>query len=280
MTTTGSEDDGIVVSAFRLVESAKASSQTKAPYEYEDAQSIDWRFENEKIRLRDQSLTPLVRIYDVCCSWFIIVTTGLLVGFTAAYLDVVSAWLSDLRQGVCRDSFWLDRNSCCMGLEPDEVCFSYIPWSQAMGVSSIAMSSIMQYFIYITLGTSFAAVSALLVQEYAPLATHSGVPETKALLGGFVMKGLFSESHVLILSSGSTTVGRSTLIIKALGLATAVASGLSLGKEEPLVRYRCCPTLPVLYIDQVHIACAICYQISNMFAMFRDNEGDYAFPAQ
>lgn len=52
-------------------------------------------------------------------------------------------------------------------------------------------------------------------------------------------------------------LGPWTLLIKALGLALSVASGLSLGKEGPLV----------------HVACCMAYLFSLMFKQFRHNEG-------
>jgi len=50
-----------------------------------------------------------------------------------------------------------------------------------------------------------------------------------------------------------------TLLIKPLGLALSVASGLSLGKEGPLV----------------HVACCFAYQLSRLFRQFRENEGAF-----
>lgn len=47
-----------------------------------------------------------------------------------------------------------------------------------------------------------------------------------------------------------------TLLIKALGLALAVASGLSLGKEGPLV----------------HVSCCLAFFISRFFKQFKNNE--------
>ena len=56
-------------------------------------------------------------------------------------------------------------------------------------------------------------------------AFHTGIPEIKAILGGIAIKGFLSPR---------------TLIVKAIGLSLAVSSGLSLGKEGPLIHVTCC----------------------------------------
>ncbi|WVN85875.1 uncharacterized protein L203_101027 [Cryptococcus depauperatus CBS 7841] len=56
-------------------------------------------------------------------------------------------------------------------------------------------------------------------------AAGSGIPEIKTILSGFVIHGY---------------LGGWTLITKSVGLALSVASGLSLGKEGPLVHISCC----------------------------------------
>lgn len=65
----------------------------------------------------------------------------------------------------------------------------------------------------------------MLVQEYSLYAKHSGIPEIKTILGGFVIRRL---------------LGAWTLVAKSLGLILAVASGMWLGKEGPLVHVACC----------------------------------------
>ena len=65
----------------------------------------------------------------------------------------------------------------------------------------------------------------MLVNKYSLYAKQSGIPEIKTVLGGFVIR------HFL---------GAWTLIIKSLGLCLAVASGMWLGKEGPLVHVACC----------------------------------------
>lgn len=70
-----------------------------------------------------------------------------------------------------------------------------------------------------------AWTSSAFVNVFAPHAFHTGIPEIKVILGGYEMHGFLSPM---------------TLVIKSLGLPLAVASGLSLGKEGPLVHVACC----------------------------------------
>jgi hypothetical protein len=73
-------------------------------------------------------------------------------------------------------------------------------------------------------------------------AAGSGIPEIKTILSGFVIHGY---------------LGGWTLVTKSVGLALSVASGLSLGKEGPLV----------------HISCCVGNIVSRFFLKFERNEG-------
>lgn len=89
--------------------------------------------------------------------------------------------------------------------------------------------------------------ASFFVQIYAPFAFHTGIPEIKTVLGGYIIADFLSGW---------------TLLIKSLGLPLAVASGLSLGKEGPLV----------------HVACCIGSLVMQPFEMLRRNEGEHTVP--
>merc|ERR1719443_2311650 len=68
-------------------------------------------------------------------------------------------------------------------------------------------------------------ISGFMVWAWAPMARGSGIPEIKTILGGFVMPDVLSFR---------------TLCVKIVGLCLSVSSGMSLGKEGPLVHVACC----------------------------------------
>jgi chloride channel 3/4/5 len=83
-----------------------------------------------------------------------------------------------------------------------------------------------------------------LVKNYAEFAKHSGIPEIKTVLGGFVMNDFLDTW---------------TLVIKSIGLSLAESSGLWLGKEGPLV----------------HVACCCANIMMKPFSALNKNEGEY-----
>lgn len=215
---------------------------------YNDGSSIDWLQADMAERSRQQVLMSGAGVWgiispalDAVCVWFVVIFTGMGIGIAGAWLDVLVKWLADLREGRCAYRFFYNQVSCCSGIDPGEVCRDWQSWSTYFNFNSIFGSSLLQSCVYVALAIAFAASAAILVVTYAPYAFHTGIPEIKAILGGYVLDAFLSPW---------------TLLIKALGLALAVASGLSLGKEGPLV----------------HVSCCLAFFISRFFKQFKNNE--------
>ncbi|KAF4123236.1 chloride channel 3/4/5 [Geosmithia morbida] len=209
---------------------------------YEDLTAIDWIFEYNKERQRIRSLAPdtggggggvvgtFRHLVDASQIWIIILLTGLSVGALAAIIDISTDWLGDLKEGYCSSGpeggkFYLNKRFCCFGYDQGSKCLGWRTWGETLGAHSVGLKWIIGYIFYTIFSVTLASTAAILVQEYAPYAKHSGIPEIKTVLGGFVMKRF---------------LGLWTLVIKSFGLVLAVASGMWLGKEGPLVHVACC----------------------------------------
>ncbi len=205
---------------------------------YDDMTAIDWIFEytkeRQRLRYLYSSATGLLgyvqQMLDASQIWIILIATGVASGVLAAGIDVASDWLADLKTGYCRTGegggrFYLNRGFCCWGHESLAQCQGWTSWSAALHVRSAPGSFIVEYIFYILYSILFAFCASVLVQNFASYAKHSGIPEIKTVLGGFVIRRF---------------MGGWTLVVKSLGLCLAVASGLWLGKEGPLVHVACC----------------------------------------
>ncbi|KAJ3335267.1 hypothetical protein HDU91_002259, partial [Kappamyces sp. JEL0680] len=119
-----------------------------------------------------------------------------------------------------------------------------------MGGSFIG--SILGFFFWMCTGMGFALASAVLVKEIAPFAAGSGIPEVKTILGGFIIDGFLAFP---------------TLVVKCLGLACSVGSGLSLGKEGIAAAGLSVGPL-------VHVACCISNCILQLSPKYKDNQAN------
>lgn len=182
---------------------------------YEDMTAIDWIFEYTKERQRLRALRSSARgllgyatqFADASQVWLVLVLTGLAVGAVAAGIDVTSNWLGDLKGGYCSSveggAFYLNRGFCCFGYDTPDQCPGWMTWSAALGIGSAGGKWFIEYFFFGVLSVTFALAASVLVQEYAIHAKHSGIPEIKTVLGGFIIRRF---------------LGTWTLVTKSLGL--------------------------------------------------------------
>lgn len=205
---------------------------------YENLTAIDWIFEytKERQRLRrlfagSSGLSGTARqLLDAGHVWFVLVATGLMVGLLAAFINIASDWLGDIKTGFCKDTsigtqFYLSKQFCCWGHDDLSQCREWTPWRKALKIDNLGGAYVVEFIFFVLYATLFAAASALLVQGYSRYAKQSGIPEIKTMLGGYVIKEF---------------LGPWTLVTKSLGICLSVASGLWLGKEGPLVHLACC----------------------------------------
>ncbi|PSN73975.1 chloride channel protein 3 [Corynespora cassiicola Philippines] len=205
---------------------------------YDDLTAIDWIFEYAKERQRLKYLYSgasgvvghIKQLADASQVWIILIAAGIMSGGIAAFIDIASDWLGDLKTGYCSNvdgdgRFWLNKSFCCWGYSEMSQCHDWHPWGVALGIHSYGGGWIVRYIFFIIFSIVFAACASLLVREYSTYAKHSGIAEIKTVLGGFIIRRF---------------LGGWTLLIKTLGLCLAVASGLWLGKEGPLVHVACC----------------------------------------
>uniref|UniRef100_A0A183DSD6 Chloride channel protein n=1 Tax=Gongylonema pulchrum TaxID=637853 RepID=A0A183DSD6_9BILA len=234
---------------------------------YGDFHTIDWQRDLARDRLRHKfivkwSETPLGKLYglwDAGSGWICVLMVGLAAGTVAGIIDIGARWMSDLKDGVCADRFWLDREHCCWSANDsvykDADCSAWTSWPEMMHYyERNFFYYIMELFFYCGWSVLMTGLTVALVkasapnhrlffqtflknnccvcyiikscfQVFAPYACGSGIPEIKCILSGFIIRGY---------------LGKWTFIIKSVGLILASASGLNLGKEGPMVHLACC----------------------------------------
>ncbi|KAL1227982.1 H(+)/Cl(-) exchange transporter [Trichinella spiralis] len=207
--------------------------------QYEDFHTIDWQRDLARDRLRHkfikkknrESITSCITgLVDAGSGWICVLFVGLTAGVVAGLVDISTRWMSDLKEGVCPDAFWFDREHCCWSANDTlfygDKCNAWHTWPELFGhYSEDGLAYFVEYVFYTCWALGLAGLAAIFVRVFAPYACGSGIPEIKCMLSGFVIHGY---------------LGKWTLIIKTIGLVLAAASGLSLGKEGPMVHLTCC----------------------------------------
>ncbi len=189
---------------------------------YADHTAIDWPFEYTQERQRQRALraraahSPLLgylaRLLDASQVWVVLILSGLAVGALAAGIDVATDWLGDVKYGFCAEGvdggrFYLGKTACCLGYDAGSQCRAWRRWGEVFGARSGAGVWGVEYGVYLVLAVVFAVAAGVLVREYAVYARHSGIPEIKTVLGGFVIRRF---------------LGVQTLVTKSLGLVSSL----------------------------------------------------------
>ncbi|KAJ3273368.1 glycerol ethanol, ferric requiring protein, partial [Borealophlyctis nickersoniae] len=206
---------------------------------YENFTTIDWmrdfirdqrylhRGRHRQARHSGGFMSFLHTAFEISESWLLTSLVGISIGLVAGWIDVVAAWLTDIRVGFCRTEWYVSRTICCMSVGTASAhelgCEDWTDWSGGIfGRSDIYIIDMLFYVLFSVL---FASVCAFLVVQLAPYAAGSGSAEIKTILGGFIIKGF---------------LGVRTLVVKSVGLPLMVASGLAVGKEGPMIHVASC----------------------------------------
>ncbi|KAJ8003577.1 hypothetical protein DPEC_G00149790 [Dallia pectoralis] len=207
---------------------------------YEDFHTIDWLREKSRDTDRHRKITTKSResywelikgLLDAWSGWVVMLLIGMLTGTLAGVIDLAVDWMTDLKEGVCLSAFYYSHEQCCWTsnettFDDRDKCPQWQKWAELMtGNSEGAGAYVLNYFLYILWALLFSFLAVSLVRVFAPYACGSGIPEIKTILSGFIIRGY---------------LGKWTLLIKTVTLVLAVSSGLSLGKEGPLVHVACC----------------------------------------
>lgn len=100
---------------------------------YEDFTTIDWVQDAAKEQLRRRARRreagfseregrpkwkrKLWESYDAGQAWLVVTLVGAAIGLNAAFLNIITEWLADMKLGYCSTAFYLNEQFCCWGAE-------------------------------------------------------------------------------------------------------------------------------------------------------------------
>ena len=105
---------------------------------------------------------------------------GVCTGFAAGAIDIGAEWMSDLKEGVCMEQLWFNKEACCWSNSVkfgDSKCSQWNTWSEVFDLATD--NYLLNYFFYVFSSFTFAALTVILVMYFAPYACGSGIPEVR-----------------------------------------------------------------------------------------------------
>ena len=124
-TTDRSHSEGDVLHRFSITSPYRLDGVVNVDLvntHYDDFQTIDWlkdlmrdRFRHRLLRAKTQQsfLNKLLMYHDAWSGWLCVLLVGLSAGVIAAVIDIGTNWISHLKNGICLNAFWLNREQCC-----------------------------------------------------------------------------------------------------------------------------------------------------------------------
>ncbi|KAJ2546446.1 glycerol ethanol, ferric requiring protein, partial [Coemansia sp. RSA 1933] len=171
---------------------------------FEEFTTVDWVADGAKEQRRQRQLPRawMHLAYDAAVPWVVVVAVGALIGVNTAFISIVTEWLSDLKLGVCTAGWWLNEDFCCWQEDSGSggssgSCAQWMTWDRLLLGSHVAF---VRWVAFVAVGSGVATLCAWLVRAYAPMAAGSGLPEIKATLGGYTIRG-FMGGWTLLMKS-------------------------------------------------------------------------------
>ncbi|OAQ32713.1 hypothetical protein K457DRAFT_70283 [Linnemannia elongata AG-77] len=270
---------------------------------YHNYTTIDWihDFVKERVRLRHLRSIGGIRGMlknraDSLKGWVLVLLTGVITACLAAFIDVSSWWLGDLRMGYCTTNFWWSQYFCCWGAAATDgkssiypllsgSCPEWVSWSEALSSDKVILGlsrDTFDWIVYCCFGICVVMVTSdgTVSQQRSHGSTKrrngpsgsSHMPRSASRTSMETVLNSSQPKKIAYFGAGSGIpevktilggfvirgfLGFRTLMIKLIGLPLMVASGLNMGKQGPLV----------------HIACCVANIVCRIFDKYNRNDG-------
>lgn len=162
---------------------------------YDDFHTIDWVRDRSRDRERHRRIKRRQLLgwkawfdkkWDAASGWVVVLLVGIFSGILAGIIDIGAVWMSDLKEGICVNWPYYDREACCwLSNETTfdiDHCDNWKTWAEQVGVTDTYHHYSFSWFgygIYILFAMFFGGLAGFFVVTVAPYAAGSGIPEVK-----------------------------------------------------------------------------------------------------